>query len=119
MKKVNLFWCGVLLAGSLGFSLACNQSNAAPGQATALASPAAATPAPPATQSAEDKMPRIRVEEAKALAAKGEAVIIDVRGPEAYKTSHIKGALDHALSRLETKDFKDLPKDKKIIAYCT
>jgi Rhodanese-like domain len=70
-------------------------------------------------QNAEDKMPRITVEEARKLVAEGKAVIIDVRGSDSYKSSHIKGALDFPLKKLEAGDFTNLPKDKRIIAYCT
>ena len=80
--------------------------------------PAAAIPSPHAHQNAEDKMPRVKVEVAKKMVAEGNAVIIDVRGVEAYKMSHIKGALDIPLNKLDARDFKDVPKDKIIIAYC-
>jgi hypothetical protein len=73
-------------------------------------------PSPP--QSAEDKMPRINAEEAKKLVADGKAIIIDVRGTDVYKISHIKGALDIPMGKLEAGEFKNLPKDKRIIAYC-
>ena len=59
-----------------------------------------------------------RLAELKAEVAKGTAVIIDVRGPDTYKSSHVKGALDYPLARLEQSDFKDLPQGKRIIAYC-
>ena len=79
---------------------------------------ATAIPSPHAHQNAEDKMPRVKVDVAKKLVAEGKAIIIDVRGADAYKMSHIKGALDVPLNKLEAGDFKDLPKDKTIIAYC-
>jgi 3-mercaptopyruvate sulfurtransferase SseA len=82
------------------------------------AQPASAIPSPYAHQNAEDKMPRVKVEDAKKMIAEGKAIIIDVRGAEAYKMSHIKGALDIPLTKLEARDFKDLPKDKILIAYC-
>lgn len=88
--------------------------------AKAIAQPAhsaVSLPSPP--QNSEDKMPRVNVEEARKLVADGKAVIIDVRGADAYKTSHIKGALDVPLKKLEAGDFKDLPNDKRIIAYCS
>ena len=75
-----------------------------------------ANPAP--TQNAEDKIPRVNVEEAKKLIAEGKAVLIDVRGIDVYKMSHIKGALDVPLNKVESGDIKDLPKDKRIITYC-
>jgi rhodanese-related sulfurtransferase len=64
-------------------------------------------------------MPRISVDDTKQLLAQGQAVIIDVRGTDAYNTTHIKDALDFPLARMESGDFKGLPKDKRIIAYCT
>ena len=64
-------------------------------------------------------MPRINAQEAKRLVDAGKAVIIDVRGTDAYKISHIKGALDYPLPKIEGKDFSGLPKGKRIIAYCT
>jgi rhodanese-related sulfurtransferase len=64
-------------------------------------------------------MPRIKADETKKLVDEGKAIIIDVRGTEAYKISHIKGSLDIPLNKLESGDYKGLPKDKRIIAYCT
>ena len=77
---------------------------------------ATAIPSPP--QNPEDKIPRVKVEEAKRLVAEGKAIFIDVRSGDAYKTSHIKGALEAPLDKLEAGNFKDLPNDKLIIAYC-
>jgi 3-mercaptopyruvate sulfurtransferase SseA len=93
-----------------------NQTNAA---ATSTATANNLAPAASPTQNPEDKMPRVRADEAKKLVEEGKAVIIDVRGTESYKVSHIKGSLDVPLSKLESSDFKGLPKDKRIIAYCT
>lgn len=121
-----------LLALLVSVGSACQQPSAASAPAAIpVASPlpavSAATGSAPVQpqnsfaqeQSQEDAMPRISVQDAKAAFDKGEAVIIDVRGPDAYNNSHIKGALDHGLGRLEQGDFKDLPKDKRIIAYCS
>lgn len=66
----------------------------------------------------EDQMKRTRVEEAIALAKAGDALIIDVRGTEVFKTQHIKGSIDFPLTRIEEGDFKGLPRNKHIIAYC-
>ena len=79
---------------------------------------ATALPSPYPYQNVEDKMPRVKVEDAKKLIEEGKAIIIDVRGAEAYKISHVKGALDVPLNKLEAGDFKDLPTDKTLIAYC-
>lgn len=117
MNKINLLSSCALLVLVAALSTSCHQpttattSSAPPVPATAALS----TPAP----HPEDAMPRVSVQEAKAALEKGTAVIIDVRGPDAYNAAHIKGSIDHGLSRLEQSDFKDLPKDKRIIAYCS
>ena len=116
MKRTDAFMYGVALTFLLVVSSGCQKMTAS-SASPAPAAPAAAAPA--ATQNPEDAMPRVSVEEAKAAAAKGEAVLVDVRGPDAYKIAHIKGAIDHSLSRMEMGDFEKLPKDKRIIAYCS
>jgi hypothetical protein len=89
------------------------------GAALAREGPAhSAAPISHLSQLSEDKMPRIKVEEARKLVAEDSAVIIDVRNLDSYKISHIKGALHFPMDKLEAGDLKDLPKDKRIIAYC-
>ena len=124
MKIFSLLGRGALILATACMVLACakltgatKQANATPAAANATANTSA--PAPPPPQNAEDKMPRVKVEDAKKLVAEGKAIIIDVRGPEPYKQAHVKGALDIPLSNLEANDFKGLPKNKQIIAYCT
>jgi hypothetical protein len=122
MDKLNFLSRGALLVLAAGIGLACQQPTATTTNSTSSVQvnaplPNAAAPAP--TQNPEDGMPRVRVEEAKAAVEKNEAIIIDVRGPDAYKASHIKGSVEHALSRIEQGDFKELPKNKRIIAYCS
>lgn len=102
--------------------MGCEQPPTNVDAARATTTPASApqTPRPPATpQNPEDAMPRIRAEEAIRMVRAGEAVVIDVRGSDAYKITHTKGALDFPLDRLEQGDFTGLPRDKRIIAYCT
>ena len=111
LQSVALIMAGACLL------LACSKPNATSNQVNAAASEkgaANAVQAPPANDP-----PRIKAEEAKKLVEEGKAVLIDVRGTDAYKGTHIKGALDLSIPKLEAGDFKDLPKDKRIIAYCT
>lgn len=117
MKVFSIFGRGLLVVLSACLALACSKLSASTDQPAPPAAAAAA--APSATQNPEDKMPRVRAEETKKMVDEGKAVIIDVRGTEAYKLSHIKGSIDYPLSKLENKDFNGLPKDKRIIAYCT
>jgi len=122
MNMILKLGAGALIVGTAITAGGCANSDTsshAVGAAAASAAPASSdTPAPSYVQNAEEKMPRISVEEAKKLVAEGKAVLIDVRSAESYKSSHIKGAPNVPLSKLESGDFKDLPKDKLIIAYC-
>jgi 3-mercaptopyruvate sulfurtransferase SseA len=65
-----------------------------------------------------DGVRRITPAEVRVALEKGEAVIVDVRGPGAYEAGHVKGALsmptDQLLSRIG-----ELPRDKMIITYCS
>ncbi len=61
---------------------------------------------------------RVAAAEVKGLAAKGQVVIIDVRGKDAYDFEHAEGALSIPLGQLESR-MAELPKDKLIAAYCT
>jgi predicted sulfurtransferase len=75
----------------------------------------------PAAFSATDGVPRITVQELKAKIDKGEdVVIIDVRTGEDYERSRIKikGAVRIPIVQMEER-YKELPKNKQIIAYCT
>lgn len=122
MKKLSFFARLALVLATMSLAMACSKlaATTAPTNGTAVATtPAAADDHSPSAQNPEDKMPRIRPEEAKKLVDEGKAVIIDVRGTEAYKISHIKGSLDYPLSKVEAGDFSGLPKGKRIIAYCT
>lgn len=124
MNAFSLLGRGAMILASAGLALACSHSNASPNSSQATATPvtAATMPGPPTpvpTQNPEDLVPRISPEEAKKLVDAGKAIIIDVRGPDAYKLAHIKGSLEYGLSKIEQKDFSGLPKNKQIIAYCT
>ena len=62
--------------------------------------------------------PRVEAEEVKRLVEKGEAVIVDVRGKDAYDLEHAEGALHIPVAEIESR-LAELPKDKLIAAYCT
>lgn len=72
--------------------------------------------APPAQGSPEDGIARITPAEAHDLVEKGEAVIVDVRGEDSYRIGHIKGALWMPDISAHV---KELPRDKKIVLYCS
>ena len=67
---------------------------------------------------ASDGAPRITAEELHDLWVKNQVLVIDTRAEEAYKLAHIKGSKSVPVSDFVAK-MDQLPKDKKIVAYCT
>jgi len=63
-------------------------------------------------------VPRITVDELRARMDRGEVAVIDVRDIEAYRASHIPGALHIPLSFIDG-EIPYLPRDKTLVAYCT
>jgi len=75
----------------------------------------------PAVFSATDSVPRITVQELKTKMDKGDDfVIVDVRTGQDYADSRIKikGAVRIPIVQIEER-YKELPKDKEIVLYCT
>ena len=66
----------------------------------------------------EDNAPRITLADAKKAFDAGEAVFIDTRDPNNFKQEHIKGAMNVTTAMLASQ-YESIPKDKKIIAYCS
>ena len=62
--------------------------------------------------------PRVEAAEVKALALRGEAVIVDVRGKQYYDFEHAEGAISIPIEQFEAR-VSELPKEKLIAAYCT
>lgn len=122
MSRIRKLLVAATFTLSLALNLACEKSASPP------SSPSTPAPVPQPTQAAaaspaheehaEDKMPRTKADDAIRLLKAGDAIVIDVRGTEAFKTQHIVGATDFPLDRLEKADFKGLPRNKAIIAYC-
>lgn len=91
---------------------ACNSAE----QKASTSSPLAA--ASPATKTPTDGVRRVTVNELKDLLAENQAVVIDVRNEDSYKTAHIKGA--KLIPEAEVaKRSDELPKDKLIVTYCS
>lgn len=66
----------------------------------------------------DDEVPKITLADAKKEYDAGTAIIVDVRDEGSFKLEHIKGAL-HITTETLSADMNNLPKDKKIIAYCS
>ena len=100
---------GVSIVAILVLS-ACNSSDKQGANRSAVATASPSTPA--------DGVRRITVPELQDLVAKNQAVVIDVRTADAYKTAHIKGAKLMPVGEI-LNHVNDLPKDRLIVTYCS
>ena len=75
------------------------------------------TPAITATPHA-DGARRVTIEELEKLTKDGKAFIVDVRSPDSYNAGHIPGAKLIPLDEID-KRFKELPREKLIVTYCS
>jgi len=65
-----------------------------------------------------DDAPRINLADAKKDFDAGNTVFVDTRAENSYKQEHIKGAINIPMEAVEMR-YKEIPKGKKIIAYCS
>lgn len=94
--------------------------------ATATPRPAPASPTaikptatwvPLVTPSPTPDIPRLDVDEARALVDAGQALLVDVRGPVAYRSLHIAGALSLPVYEVAER-YAELPAGRLPIFYC-
>lgn len=117
MRLVQLS-CRLVAPGALLlFSFGCGNSEEPMGSGPLT--PAVTQAADSHENHPEDASPRVTAEESIQLVKAGKAIVIDVRGTASYEAAHIKGSLDIPLNKLEAGEFTGLPRDKRIIAYCT
>ena len=64
------------------------------------------------------EVPRITIEDAKKAFDEGNIVIVDARAAEIYKQEHIAGAINIPIGSPDS-EFDKIPKNKKIIVYCS
>jgi rhodanese-related sulfurtransferase len=118
MKKIILLSFSVL---ALTIFMACQTAKVADKPETTKTENQVSTQAtPPKTDDHghADEAPRITLAEAKADFDAGKAVFVDTRNEDAFKVEHIKGAINVPAKEIEAK-YKNIPTDKKIIAYCS
>jgi rhodanese-like protein len=87
----------------------------------AISTRTATTDTAPRTVTQEPELvtvPRTRLDVAKQEIDKGAVLVIDVRDADSYIASHIPGAVQIPLARVEG-EISYLPKDKPILTYCT
>lgn len=62
---------------------------------------------------------RITLQELKSkLDNKSHVIIVDARGKNSFEQEHIKGAISMPVEEVEAR-YKELPKNKEIVFYCT
>jgi 3-mercaptopyruvate sulfurtransferase SseA len=71
-----------------------------------------------AEEAALEQANRISLDDAKKDFDNGTAAFVDTRGKAFYDNEHVKGALNVPSSDFDN-TYKRVPKDKKIIAYCS
>ena|SRR5688572_12599519 len=112
---------GVLTACQDGASTTVKTEASKPTDSPAAPAPAAPTAAaaPQADEHGhQDNAPRITLADAKRDFDAGKAIFIDTRSADAYNLEHIKGAINITLNDVNTR-YTEIPKDKKIIVYCS
>jgi predicted sulfurtransferase len=72
----------------------------------------------PVVMATPEEAPRISLEDAKKDFDAGKAIFVDTRAEVQYKAEHIKGAINIPAEAFQTR-YTEVPKDKKIIAYCS
>ncbi len=76
------------------------------------------TPTPASRQVSNDGIPRINTAELEELMKQGKVVVVDVRNKDMYDRGHIRGAKLIPLNEVGERT-KELPRDKKIVTYCS
>ena len=103
---------------------ACNSSemnaNRAGGNARSSSNGSVATPqsSPPGHIAPADGVKRVTAVELRDAVAKGTALIVDVRGDDIYRQSHIKGSISIPENQVAAR-VGELPRDKIIVTYCS
>src|SRR5262245_47033485 len=110
MNRLGLAVAAIAVVALVAFALM--RQNKPPAQQEAAPPPASTTTVPPA------EVPFIEQAEAKQLLDRNAAAMLDVRDVDAFLASHVSGALQIPLARVQG-EIPYLPKDKPIVAYCT
>ena len=64
------------------------------------------------------KVPRISLADAKKAFDEGNVTFVDTRAEIQYREEHVKGSINIPAEAFEMR-FAEVPKDKKIITYCS
>ena len=106
-----------IILAALAF-VACNSNDGSGSKIARSGGNTSPSSSAPSTTTPSDGVQRVTTAELRDAMEKGTAVVIDVRSPESYKTGHIKGSIN--IPETEIARRKDeLPRDKKIVLYCS
>ena len=72
----------------------------------------------PVVMATPEEAPRISLADAKKDFDAGNVIFVDTRAESQFKDEHIKGAINIPADAFQTR-YAEVPKDKKIIAYCS
>lgn len=113
------YYISLIALAVIGISIftACQNTSTTPTTETAKTNSAE----PAATGKPEDplaKVPRISLADAKKAFDEGNVVFVDTRAEIQYREEHVKGSINIPAETFETR-FAEVPKDKKIITYCS
>ncbi len=100
---------------------ACNSSDGSGSGARttgATTTTTSSSPGPATAASPDDGVERITTSELRDALEKGTAVVVDVRSAESFKAGHIRGAINIPEPEI-TRRKDELPRDKKIVLYCS
>src|ERR671939_133584 len=78
----------------------------------------AGTATAPAQNIPADGERRVTYLELRDALDQGTAIVVDTRGADSYKQSHIKGSISMPLEQVPTR-INELPRDKMIVTYCS
>ena len=112
---------GVVLVGLIVGAIVLNEKrSAAPAtvQTGDISVPVVTVGPQPTSEIKFPNVPRITLKETQELLEKGQAVLVDVRGSDAYDQEHAAGAILFTASDIATRS-SELPRDKQLILYCT
>jgi 3-mercaptopyruvate sulfurtransferase SseA len=78
----------------------------------------AANKTTPTAAAQQNEVPRVTTTELEDLIKQGKVVVVDVRTQDMYDKGHIRGARLIPVNQIGERG-KELPRDKKIVTYCS
>jgi 3-mercaptopyruvate sulfurtransferase SseA len=116
VKNILLIFSAIVLSALISGACSTGPSEASVTEKTALKAETTAAKASEDNQTHSSD--RISLADAKKEYDAGTALIVDARAESSYKQERIKDSINIPTEAVETR-WKELPKDKKLIVYCS